>query len=187
MLNTLAGIIASSGGAAAVSGSYESIATVTASGGESSLSFTSIPSTYQHLQIRGIARTSTNNYYTAFFMQFNSDTASNYNWHYVAGYNSITEAYGQSDNKMQLVGASGNPSTSNGFGATVIDILDYANTSKYKTTRGLTGYDNNASAQGYVELASGLWRSTSAVSSILLKPNVTFAAGTTFALYGIKG
>jgi hypothetical protein len=83
MLPSLIGIIASSGGAAAA-GDYESIATVTVgSGGSSSISFTSIPSTYQHLQVRAIQRCSSgvNNLQ----MQLNSDTGNNYSTHRLGG------------------------------------------------------------------------------------------------------
>jgi hypothetical protein len=71
------------------------------------------------------------------------------------------------------------------MGAGIIDILDYANTNKYKTARSLRGYDANGS--GNMSLISGLWMNTAAISNITL----TARGGsvdqyTTFALYGIK-
>jgi predicted patatin/cPLA2 family phospholipase len=77
--------------------------------------------------------------------------------------------------------------TASTFGAGVIDILDYADTNKFKTTRTLNGVSSNASsAIDYIFLVSGLWRSTSAITSITLTGN-NFAQYSHFALYGIKG
>ena len=189
MLNTLAGIIASSGGAAA-GGDYESIATVTVgSGGSSAITFSSIPSTYQHLQIRGISRNNSgggaNNY--AGEIRFNSDSGNNYNGHTLYGTGSTAAAYafGQSTFAYAFDTA-GSAATSNAFSVAIIDILDYANTNKYKTIRDLGGYDGN-DTNGTVRLLSGLWMSTSAVTSITLTPPYPFAQYSSFALYGIKG
>jgi hypothetical protein len=68
----------------------------------------------------------------------------------------------------------------------VTDILDYANTSKYKTVRTLTGIDVNGN--GNIRLASGIWmNSPDAVSSITLTASSgNFNTYTTFSLYGIK-
>jgi hypothetical protein len=75
----------------------------------------------------------------------------------------------------------------NVFGTFIIDILDYANTSKYKTQRGLGGADLNGS--GYISFNSGNWRNTNAITSISLTPlyGSQFAQYSSFALYGIKG
>jgi hypothetical protein len=69
----------------------------------------------------------------------------------------------------------------------VVDILDYANTNKYKTVRSLGGIDNNGS--GFLMYNSGLWMNTSAITSLSFtfdSPN-TFTEYTQFALFGIKG
>jgi len=78
--------------------------------------------------------------------------------------------------------------SANCFGVVVIDILDYANTNKYKTTRALAGLDINA-AGGFIALRSGNWRNTNAITTITLKPESSriFAQYSQFALYGIKG
>lgn len=173
------------------SGAFESIATVTAAGGESSLSFTSIPSTYKHLQIRGIARTQANAVLSLSRVQFNSDTGTNYTQHTLYGNGStVAVDTNTSDNAIQwLAPVPGNNATANVFGAMVLDIHDYASTTKYKTVRVFAGDDGNAANTDYrVFLKSGLWMSTSAITSInLFCSGITWAAGTTFALYGIKG
>lgn len=184
MLNSLIGIIASSGGVTSTN-SYESIATVTASGSSSTLSFTSIPSTYQHLQIRGIARDGVGN---SILITFNSDTGANYARHRLTGNGSSAAAVGTSGiNNMPIFGQAGIGTATSTFGAFVLDLLDYKDTNKYKTVRNLSALDQNGS--GGVEFMSGLWQSTSAVNTITLAnagPN-NYSTGTAFALYGIKG
>ncbi len=168
--------------------SFESIATVTVgSGGQSSAEFTSIPATFTHLQIRGIGRTTTATTSEQIYIQFNTDTASNYSLHYL--YGDGTTAYaggGASQSNMYAFRVTGANAGSNIFGGGVVDILDYANTNKYKTLRTLSGEDRNGS--GFLFYQSGSWRSTSAITSIKLYPSSgNLAQYSHFALYGIKG
>lgn len=170
--------------------SYESISTVTVgAGGSSSISFTSIPSTYKHLQIRGIGRDSAAvNDYTVILMQFNSDTGSNYARHNLYGNGSAAGSGGSTSTTSIRAGVMPlNSTTASCFGANVFDILDYTNTNKYKTIRGLSGTDTNTTTD-YVQLTSGVWMSTSAVTSITLTSgSANFMQYSQFALYGIKG
>jgi hypothetical protein len=186
MLNPLIGIIASSGGVAASTTAYESIATTTVgAGGSSTITFSSIPATYTHLQIRGIARDGTGN---SILMTLNSDTGANYARHRLTGNGTAAGAVGTASiNNMPLFGQSGVGSSASTFAAFVLDLLDYANTNKYKTVRNLSGLDQNGS--GSVEFMSGLWQSTSAVSTITLTNAgaINFTQYSSFALYGIKG
>lgn len=188
MLPSLIGIIASSGGA--VGGDYESIATVTVgSGGSSSISFTSIPSTYQHLQIRLLARSSDSAGTVNVTTQLNSDTGSNYAWHRIFGNGTSVGANGVASQTSAIIGQiSGATAASGVFGVAVIDLLDYANTNKYKTIRALFGFnDNNGGAGEVVQLFSGLWQSTSATSTVTLFAGGGFSQYSQVALYGIKG
>ena len=174
--------------AAAALNSYESIQTYTiGAGGATDVTFSIIPSTYKHLQIRAISRTSFASYPDAGKMQFNGDTGNNYAWHRLSGDGSTATAGGENTKSyMSLMDEAYAGNTSGIFTAEVIDILDYANTSKYKTSRALGGLDANGS--GSVRLHSGLWQSTSAITSIKLFPsNGNYVQYTQFALYGIKG
>jgi len=159
------------------------------SGGSSSISFTSIPSTYKHLQIRGISR-GTSGSFDQIYAQINSDTGANYANHALYGDGSSAGVLAGANNTSFSIGANSGSTQSTGiFGAIVIDILDYANTNKFKTIRALSGADGNGS--GYAWFASGLWRSTSAITSIKLErlvsgSNNPFVQYTQFALYGIK-
>lgn len=172
-----------------IADAYESISTVTVgAGGSASVTFSSIPATYTHLQIRALLRNSgtSNNTYTA-NMQFNSDTATNYSAHYLNGNGTAASAGASTSSSSFYTGLTVDSSTSTlGWGVTVIDILDYANTNKYKTVRSLTGTDLNGSGQ--VSLYSGNWRSTSAVNAISLSFSANnFSQYSQFALYGIRG
>jgi hypothetical protein len=169
--------------------SYESIATVTVgSGGSSTVTFSSIPATYTHLQIRGLGRSTNAVTDENLVIQFNSDTANNYNLHNVYGNGSTVGANATVNYASSYFSrVTGGSSSANIFGAFVVDILDYANTNKYKTNRSLSGHDQNGS--GYMTLMSGAWRSTSAITSITIKVDsagANIAQYSQFALYGVK-
>ena len=160
------------------------------SGGSSTITFSSIPSTYKHLQVRVISRTN----YTGSgggienYARFNSDSGSNYAYHVLSG-NGASAGASASTSQTNLVwGYSPRSADTSGiFGAYVVDILDYANTNKYKTTRSLAGEDYNGS--GTIRFWSGLWQSTTAIDTITITPisGNSFVQYSSFALYGIKG
>jgi hypothetical protein len=163
--------------------SFESIAVSTVgSGGSSSISFTSIPSTYKHLQIRILGKATASAYLRA---RLNSAT-SGYANHIVYGTGASALAAADSNNSyINLYSAMANTTTSV-FSGVIIDILDYTDTNKNTTLRSLNGIDYNGS--GEVGLNSGLWNNTSAVTEISFDLNTgNFAQYSHFALYGIKG
>jgi hypothetical protein len=189
----LTGVIASGiSGNLGGGNSFESIATQTVGGGgASSITFSSIPSTYKHLQIRGIGKTNRPTYSNDNIkMQFNGDTSSSYYSHQLVGDGSTayTNSYGWT--AMYYGGNVGGALISNNFGAAIIDILDYASTNKFKVSRTLAGFDNNNNGtdKGVIALNSGHWRSTSAITSVTLSASegTGLQQYTTFALYGIK-
>jgi hypothetical protein len=182
------GIIASSTLVAA--GDFESIATVTVGGGGAAdVEFTSIPGTFTHLQVRGITLGSAAASGSMLY-QFNSDTSSNYNSHLLGGNGSVATSHfsgGGSETSGRFYGYYDNLANNNYPLVFVMDILDYANTNKYKTVKTLSGMDKNGNNYGEIFLYSSLWRSTTAVSTLKL-----FCGGqnlgqyTQFALYGIR-
>jgi len=190
-MSPILGIMASSiNGSKAVTNSYESIATVTVgSGGSSTITFSSIPSTYKHLQIRWIGRSTRSLFVDGSIVRFNGDSGSNYSKHnlYGTGLGSVGGENSTSQTGINLGDTIGATATSGNFTPGVIDILDYQNTSKYKTLKALQGYnfDSNTSVIGF---KSGLWMSTSAITSITITPEIAnYAQYSSFALYGIKG
>jgi hypothetical protein len=172
--------------------SYQSIQTVTVgSGGQSSVTFSSIPSTYKHLQIRGMVKSArTDDDGATYRIQFNSDSGANYTYHRLKGDGSsvVSDGLGGMNySYFYSMAASSGSVNSSTFGVSVFDILDYSNTSKNKTIRVLCGYDGNGN--GIISLGSSAWFSTSAVTSISLTIDggTNFTQYSSFALYGIKG
>jgi hypothetical protein len=183
-MSLILGILDSGGAVAGAAGSYESIATVTVgSGGAGTITFSSIPQTYTHLQVRAISRDSIagTGGYVANVLP-NGATPNYFHWILGDG-GTVTAASGAGVIYSGPISpTAGN--TANTFGTGVIDILDYANTNKNKTFRSLFGFDANGIGQIY--FASGLYSSTSAITSLTFSSN-NFVQYSQFALYGIKG
>ena len=182
MLNTIASFLGDGAGAAS---SYESIATVSVgSGGSAGITFSSIPSTYKHLQIRCLAKSSgpTNGENTKIYVN-NITASTNYAWHVVRGSGSAAAAAGGGGN--YIVANVGTTNATSTFSAMIIDILDYSDTNKNKTIRNLYGWDSNGA--GYVGLSSVLAPTTSAISQVDIFMDYNFSQYSSFALYGIKG
>jgi hypothetical protein len=188
-LSPILGIIASQN-YPRITSSYESIATVSLGSSQATISFTSIPSTYKHLQIRAIAKaTRTSSGQTTFRYQFNSDTATNYSYHRLFGDGSSTASDGGPNQNYGYFyfGANTND-TANSFGVSIWDIFDYTDTNKAKTTRFTGGLSNNNTTGG-VGIGSSTWFGTSAVNSITIGTDGgwNFLQYSHFALYGIRG
>jgi hypothetical protein len=184
------GVIASSTSAGYAVGDYESIQTVTVgSGGAADIEFTSIPATYKHLQIRVLCRGTDASDNKNITFRFNSDTGTNYTFHNLQG-DGLTVSAANGLNQTAFVPNRMPASTaaSNVFGVAIIDILDYANTNKYKIVRAISGFDTNNGTQGSVtRINSGLWLNTSAITSIKgIMNSGNIAQYSSFALYGIK-
>jgi hypothetical protein len=169
-------------------GDFESIATVTVgSGGAASVTFSSIPSTYQHLQIRAIARTNRAAASDTVYWRFNSDSATNYTLHSLLGNGtSASTDAGVNLTYGYYIGTTAASATSSVFAVAVIDILDYKDTNKFKTVRTLHGKDVNGT--GEILLTSSLWRNTAALSSMTLESQnaANISEYSQFALYGIR-
>jgi hypothetical protein len=183
--NQIAGLL--TGGVAASLTDYESIQTYSISTATSSVTFSSIPSTYTHLQIRWIGQHSSNVVDTSMAVQFNADTGSNYSVHRLYGDGASAAAAAATSTTFMRADRLNAPSgASSIFGAGIIDILDYKDTNKYKTMRSLGGVDRNGSGQIFFN--SGSWRNTAAITSITLYGADTgnFNQYSSFALYGIK-
>ena len=184
LLNNIVALLGN--GAGGGGSSYESIATVTSSGGVATLSFTSIPSTYVALQLRGsnlFSENGTTGSY-AFYIGFNSDTGTNYANHYISGDGATVTAAALTTTTPGRIGLQARSGNTYGC-VSIIDIHDYQSTTKNKTSRGVGGFDANGT--GLSQLTSSLWMSTSAITSIQLTGNGNWKTGSTFALYGIKG
>lgn len=170
------GVIASGISGNLYSASYDSIATVslTSSG---TVSFTSIPQTYTHLELRFIAQGSAGN----IPIQFNSSGGTAYSFAYYGGNGASNRqggAVGQS-----VTYASTNLASTTYFTVGVCRINNYSSTSKTKVILAEAGSDENGS--GTLDVCYGMWNNTAAITSISLSG--TYNANSRFALYGIKG
>lgn len=172
-------------------GNYESISTTTLSSSQATISFTSIPATFTHLQIRAFQRGNRAIYPVSdAIMRFNSDTGSNYAEHSLFGGGATAQTGGSGTRTSINYGQPGTAVTN--FAGSIIDVLDYANTNKYKTARAFTGLDVNgtiATYGGTIGIYSGLWMNTAAITSISFTTSdgSDWQQYSSFALYGIKG
>jgi hypothetical protein len=167
-------------------GNFTSIATQTLGSNAATISFSSIPQTYTHLQLRFTGQYNAND--NAALITFNGDTTTSYSWHSLS---SVTGYALASQTAIQVFYNYDGTSGANYYNSAYkmggyIDILDYTNTNKYKTTRSLSGVDYNGG--GRMQLDSGSWQKTSAITSISLTITTThnFVSGSTIALYGVK-
>ena len=177
----------------------EAIATTYLEADAASVEFTSIPATYEHLQLRMSVmgdRTASDNWY--FYLRLNGDTGTNYSGHRMYGAASSTSGGASTGQDAtwtpNLPTLGGNLGLSTGgnaaaYGGNVIDFLDYANTNKNTTFLWLSGVGTGTSSAG---LFSGLWDSTAAVNAICLAPDnigtddSIWQRGSEFTLYGLN-
>jgi hypothetical protein len=176
----------------AAGNTYTPIATTTLGSNTASYTFTSIPATYTDLVL--VMNYSTANSAGAAAnvsgqLRINSDTASNYSQTLMYGFGSTANSGRESTQSVYWIGDYGYLSSTSGvFGNTVLNFMNYANTSYYKTFLERTSNIDNTqgSALGAVS-GVGLWRSTAAITSITLMVSSTnvYRTGSTFTLYGI--
>ena len=193
MLNSLIPIIASSGAAGDAAGTYESIASANGTGSSGIITFSSIPATYQHLQIRCLVKdVYTSGLVDSIYLRFNGTTGTLYGSHELDGNGSAAASSAISNaNEIEIPKTipDSNASFANIMGVAIIDIHDYASTTRNKTLRSFSGVDGNTASTNFrVNLTSGLWRSTAAINQITIHTNIDrFTTTSTFALYVIKG
>ena len=161
--------------------SFESIATPTISGSANFVDFNSIPAIYKNLQIRfSIVASATNSDIT---LIFNSDSTSNYTYHELRGTGSTVIASGNGAMSFAYLASNATDATYPCVG--IVDIFDYADTNKKTTLRTLSGKDTNGG--GTLQMMTGVYKSTSTITSMRLDCGTTIATTSKIALYGIKG
>lgn len=141
-----------------------------------SVTFSSIPGTYTDLRlvINGVISTAID----PVTINFNSDTASNYS--YTLLYGDGTSAASARSANLTAIRA-GYLGTVQGI--TIVDIMDFSNTTTNKTVIGRGSVSNWG-----VTAQVSMWRSTAAITSINIQSlsSYNFTAGSTFRLYGIQ-
>jgi hypothetical protein len=186
LLNSFVSVL-DSGGAGGGAGAYESIATIIASSAATTITFSSIPSTYKHLQVRWIANTYNATSNEGLYIQFNGDTAANYSWHALNGDGSGAYSNGAANVTYPCLTAAVLPATGTTYGVGILDVQDYSVTTKNKTARMIAGRDTNGATTQTINLSSGAWFNTAAITSLSFRTGTGFSNTSIFSLYGIKG
>lgn len=160
---------------------YELISTTVLGSSAASVTFdvSTLSATYKHLQLRYVALGTSASYRNR--LRLNADTGANYSTHLLYGNgSSVASAAGTSTTEIAL-GTGTN--TTNVFTVGIVDLLDAYSTAKNKTVRALNGVVGNE-----IALTSGAWLSTSATTSVSMRPDAgSFVTGSRFSLYGVRG
>lgn len=172
--------------------SYDLLETATLTEIQATVNFSNLisayGSSYQHLQIRYVAKDNRNFYNTSgWYMQFNNDSGSNYTGHVLYGDGSAANSYNDAawTNASLVIAANSasNNSETGQFAAGIVDILDPFENTKYTTSRARSG-----NVPGQLAINSHLWNSTAAIDSISIIQGSSnqFISGSRFSLYGLK-
>jgi hypothetical protein len=162
---------------------YEPIATTTLSSSAATIDFTSIPSTYTDLRmvISGVSNSSDNIFY-----RFNGVTGASYSRTDLSGSGSSAISSRASNQNYGRLTNYGYPTSTVGEHVTTWDIMNYSNSTTYKTSLSRSNRATNG-----VDAIVNLFMSTSAITSISLATNTfsgssNWQSGATATLYGIK-
>ena len=181
-MSPILGIIASQN-YTRITGSYDSIATVTVgTNTPSTVTFSSIPQTYTHLQVRGWWKDADGNQPNEINVQFNGNNFSSYASHWIVGNGSSATASNSIGSNTMFIGKDA------GYGGGfVLDLLDYTSSIKKQTFRTLLGADSNGS--GAIYFSSGFLNNGAVpIDSLSIRSTgYGFAQYSKLALYGIKG
>jgi hypothetical protein len=177
-------------GAAGIrTGDFELITTTILSSSQPSVTFNNLgdySSTYKHLQIRVVSRSTQANNLESFLLRMNGISSASYSYHQMYESGSSVASFGIANNTSIVAGFSaGANAGTNIFSANVIDILDPFSTTKNTTTRSFLGSTGAASG---VRLYSGSFINTASITSLEVRdPSANFVTGSRFSLYGIRG
>lgn len=161
---------------------YTPIATQTLGTATTTVTFSSIPSTYTDLIMIVTAKTDVaGSSYNFLRVRFNNDSTSTYSMTFMGGDGSVTGSGRYSTQNLLYAGLATQASSTD-FGQSILQFQNYSNTTTYKT---MLSRGNTAGSQ--VNATVGLWSSTSAINRIdIIYPSQNYAIGCTFTLYGIK-
>jgi hypothetical protein len=164
--------------------SFKLISTQLLTTSAASVTFSSIPQTYKHLQIRAVSRIDQDADGNA-GLTLNGVTSASYFRHGLGANTAATFANGATSQSFIFLPLSAGSGIANNFAVSVIDILDYASTVKNKTVKSFGGRHSGST---FMSLQGGSIESTSALTSLSFAPfSANFVSGTRFSLYGIEG
>jgi hypothetical protein len=174
----------------AAQGSFESIATVNLTSPAAYVEFLTIPQTYKHLQLRGLFRSDYAATGAGAYIDINANASGTYRSHVLYGNASTVASYDSGALSFGMYWGTDTAAlaASNLYGVQIADFLDYTSTSKNRVMRNYSGKDGNTTNHN-MALTGGLYVNTTAMTSLRIKFGgaAGWEAGTTVALYGIKG
>jgi hypothetical protein len=157
---------------------YEPIASTTLGSAAANVEFTSISGSFTDLRV---ILSGTGSSSTQVDITVNGDTGTNYSWTGLSGNGTSAESYRLSS-RAQIRPDYYNSIGSSDPGVIIVDFMSYANANVFKTvlmTSALAGAATHRNV--------GLWRSTSAITSVKFAATVgNFASGFRVSLYAIK-
>jgi hypothetical protein len=162
---------------------------VVPSGGESSVTFSSISGAYRHLGFRLHGRGTNATTFVRPRIRFNADTGNNYEWQRHTGHTTTVEAEGGGTIggtgvafiDLGIIAAAS--ATSGRAGAIDCLILNYRGTTFWKNC---VAHCSGNVTERYVMNGEGVWKSTSAITSLTCILDAgSYAQDTVISLYGI--
>jgi hypothetical protein len=152
---------------------YTPLATVTLGSSASSVTFSSIPATYRDLILIITGTTDSN---SSFFLQYNSDTGSNYSYVQMNGNGSTASSFSGTSSGAEVGVVYGT------VGNTITQIQDYSATDKHKTA-----LSRSNTAANIVFASATRWANTAAITSVraYYQTAANWQSGTTFNLFGV--
>jgi hypothetical protein len=167
----------------AAGNTYVPIATITTSGSATNATFSSISGSYTDLIVVFSGTVSNSSY--SFMVRFNGDTGSNYSFTDIEGNGTTATSY-RLANTDKIYFSYNNVTIGSSTSSQIVNVMNYANTTTYKTAIGRVATAVNSSGYAGTTAGVGLWRSTAAITSISLTvPVGNITNGSTFSLYGI--
>ena len=166
----------------------EAIATTYLEADAATVTFGSIPASYEHLQLRVSCRSTELVYGMRPKINFNGDTGTNYSSHTMRGSTTSATGYAQTGEAFIQIsdGMNGSSLPAAYYSTFILDILDYANTNKNTTCSFMAG-SSLLHTDRRVQFGSGLWDNTAAITTVLFTPNAgSFSRGSEFTLYGLN-
>ena len=164
----------------AAGSTYTPIATQTVGSTVTTVTFSSITSSYTDLVLVCSAAISS---IVDLRLRFNNDSGTNYSSTILFGNGTSAGSAAETSVNYGSIDYYGTPNTTLGGSTQIVQLMNYSNTTTYKSWLARANRANSGT-----EAIVGLYRSTSAISRIDIScygSAATISAGSTFTLYGI--
>lgn len=164
------------------------IASQVLTGNTATVTFSNIPQEFTDLRIVTFARTTFSNLSESLALQYNSDNSALYSAVSVVTADTIYHGKQSGATSHIFSQVAANTAPTGTYSTTVTDIINYANTTSFKSTLTRHSCDYNNSGSSAVGWYAMLYRSTNAISSFAITSanGANLMPGSTFTLYGVR-